>query len=93
MSHLDMEMLFQNVPTLCNLEMTFGVKEIGMEYERSLFGMKMSDVTSLQKALRVHMPPAILCSEQRCSEENHFVATMPTSVEDPLRFRSESTFS
>ena len=53
LSHLDMEMLFQNVPTLCNLEMTFGVKEIGMEYERSLFGMKMSDVTSLQKALRV----------------------------------------
>ena len=53
LSHLDMEMLFQNVPTLCNLEMTFGVKEIGMEYERSLFGMKMSDVTSLQKALKV----------------------------------------
>jgi hypothetical protein len=53
LSHLDMEMLFQNVPTLCNLEMTFGVREIGMEYERSLFGMKMSDVTSLQKALRV----------------------------------------
>jgi len=53
MSHLDMEMLFQNVPTLCNLEMTFGVNDIGMEYERSLFGMKMSDVTSLQRALRV----------------------------------------
>lgn len=53
LSHLDMEMLFQNVPTLCNLEMTFGVKEVGMEYERSLFGMKMSDVTSLQNALRV----------------------------------------
>jgi hypothetical protein len=53
LSHLDMEMLFQNVPTLCNLDMTFGVKEIGMDYDRSLFGMKMSDVTSLQKALRV----------------------------------------
>ena len=53
LSHLDMEMLFQNVPTLCNLDMTFGVKEIGMEYERSLFGMKLSDVTSLQKALKV----------------------------------------
>ena len=53
LSHLDMEMLLQNVPTLCNLDMTFGVKDIGMEYERSLFGMKMSDVTSLAKALRV----------------------------------------
>ncbi len=53
LSHLDMEMLFQNVPTLCNLDMTFGVKSIGMEYERSLFGMKMNDVTSLARALRV----------------------------------------
>ncbi|KAL1511452.1 hypothetical protein AB1Y20_006251 [Prymnesium parvum] len=53
LSHLDMEMLFQNVPTLCLLDMTYGVKEIGMNYERSLFGMKMNDVTSLSKALRV----------------------------------------
>eukprot|EP00966_Prymnesium_polylepis_P007957 183031-Prymnesium_polylepis.1 len=48
-----MEMLFQNVPTLCHLDMTYGVKEIGMDYERSLFGMKMNDVTSLAKALKV----------------------------------------
>ena len=34
-----MEMLFQNVPTLCNLDMTFGEKDVGMEYERSKFGM------------------------------------------------------
>lgn len=52
-----MEMLFQNVPTLCLLDMTYGVKEIGMNYERSLFGMKMSDVTSLSKALRVGPSP------------------------------------
>ena len=53
LAHLDMEMLFQNVPTLCNLDMTFQEKDVGMEYERSKFGMKMSDVASLQKALRV----------------------------------------
>ena len=37
-----MEMLFQNVPTLCHLDMTYAVKEIGMDYERSLFGMRVS---------------------------------------------------
>lgn len=31
LSHLDMEMLFQNLPTLCALELTYGVKHIGME--------------------------------------------------------------
>ena len=34
LSHLDMEMLFQNVPTLSKLDMTYGVKQIGMDYER-----------------------------------------------------------
>merc|ERR1719446_106173 len=53
LSHIDMEMLFQNVPTLCHLDMTYGVKAIGMDYERSLFGMKMNDVSSLAKALKV----------------------------------------
>ena len=53
LSHLDMEMLFQNVPTLSHLDMTHGVKEIGMAYERALFGMKMNDVTSLANALKV----------------------------------------
>ena len=53
LSHLDMEMLFQHVPTLCHLDMTYGVKQIGMEYERALFGMRLGDVSSLAKALRV----------------------------------------
>ena len=36
LSHLDLEMLFQNVPTLCHLDMTYGVKSIGTHYERTL---------------------------------------------------------
>ena len=36
LSHLDLEMLFQNVPTLCHLDMTYGVKSIGMHYELTL---------------------------------------------------------
>jgi len=31
LAHLDMEMLFQNLPLLCNLELTYGVKQIGMQ--------------------------------------------------------------
>jgi len=53
LSHLDMEFLFQNVPTLCNLDVTYGVKQIGMDYERKWFGMKLYDVTTLAKALKV----------------------------------------
>eukprot|EP00304_Pavlova_gyrans_P010050 CAMPEP_0206036760 /NCGR_PEP_ID=MMETSP1466-20131121/2998_1 /ASSEMBLY_ACC=CAM_ASM_001126 /TAXON_ID=44452 /ORGANISM="Pavlova gyrans, Strain CCMP608" /LENGTH=435 /DNA_ID=CAMNT_0053411265 /DNA_START=22 /DNA_END=1329 /DNA_ORIENTATION=+ len=53
LSHLDLEMIFQNVPTLSHLELSYGVLQIGMDYERSLFGMKSPDVLSLAKALRV----------------------------------------
>ena len=36
LSHLDLEMLFQNVPTLCHLDMTYGVKSIGTHHELTL---------------------------------------------------------
>ena len=70
LSALDMEMLFQNVPTLCNLDLTYGVKEIGMEYERSLFGMKMNDVTSLAKALKVTETLSILALPCNLLDDN-----------------------
>lgn len=70
LSHLDLEMLFQNVPTLCHLDMTYGVKEIGMEYERALFGMKMNDVTSLAKALRVTETLTILALPCNLLDDN-----------------------
>ena len=52
-AHLDLEMLFQNIPTLNCLELTYGVKNIGMDFERELFGMNPSDVLSLANALKV----------------------------------------
>jgi len=70
LSHLDMEMVFQNVPTLCNLDMTYGVKQIGMEYERSLFGMKLHDVTSLAKALKVTETLTILALPCNLLDDN-----------------------
>lgn len=42
-SHLNMAIVFKELPNLAYLTLTFGAKHIGMEYERPLFGMKMSD--------------------------------------------------
>jgi len=53
LSHIDLAAFFQNVPTLSNLQLSYGVLQIGMDYERSFFGMTPQDVTSLAKALRV----------------------------------------
>jgi Leucine-rich repeat (LRR) protein len=40
------------LPNLAHLTLTYGAKHIGMEYERPLFGMKMSDAETLKTNLR-----------------------------------------
>ncbi|CAK8987702.1 Dynein regulatory complex subunit 5 (Flagellar-associated protein 155), partial [Durusdinium trenchii] len=52
LSHLDHRLLFDSLPNLTRLELTYGVKRVGMQYERSLFGMKMPDATSLASAIQ-----------------------------------------
>lgn len=47
-----MEIVFQRLPNLAHLTLTYGAKHVGMEYERPLFGMKMSDASSLSKCLK-----------------------------------------
>jgi hypothetical protein len=48
-SHLDMYELCSYLPNLTKLDVTYGVNKIGMNYERMLFGMKISDATNLAK--------------------------------------------
>jgi hypothetical protein len=52
LSHLDLHLVFASLPNLSALELTYGVHAIGMRYERALFGMKVSDATSLAGCLR-----------------------------------------
>lgn len=42
-SHLNMQMVFDCLPNLAHLTLTYGAKHVGMQYERPKFGMKMSD--------------------------------------------------
>jgi len=48
-SHIDLSEVSALLPNLTKLDMTYGIKKIGMNYERMLFGMKISDATSLAK--------------------------------------------
>mmetsp|Transcript_31260 Transcript_31260/g.40085 ORF Transcript_31260/g.40085 Transcript_31260/m.40085 type:complete len:436 (+) Transcript_31260:106-1413(+) len=50
LAHPDMEEIFLCFPNLMKLELEYGVKKIGLNYERMLFGMKISDAASLAKA-------------------------------------------
>ena len=52
LSHLDMSIVFELLPNLTNLTLTYGAKHVGMEYERPLFGMKMSDAKVFSECLK-----------------------------------------
>lgn len=49
--HPDVELLCKVLPNLSKLEITYGVKRIGMKYDRMLFGMKISDAHCLAKSM------------------------------------------
>lgn len=48
-SHMDISDICSSLPNLTKIDFTYGIKNIGMNYERILFGMKISDATSLAK--------------------------------------------
>lgn len=52
-SHLDLSFLFDALPALCSFQITYGNKRLGMDYERAMFGMKISDAQYLARDIRV----------------------------------------
>lgn len=46
-----MDIVFKYLPNLTFLTLTYGAKHVGMEYERPLFGMKMSDAKNFSLCL------------------------------------------
>ncbi|CAM9752345.1 unnamed protein product [Chrysoparadoxa australica] len=51
LSHPDLLAVSEALPNLTHLEISYGVKRIGMKYERILFGMKISDASCLAKVV------------------------------------------
>ncbi|KAK1945628.1 Dynein regulatory complex subunit 5 [Phytophthora citrophthora] len=52
LSHLDLNEICAQLRNLTKLRVTYGVKQIGMKYERMLFGMKISDATNLSHIIK-----------------------------------------
>jgi len=52
-SHLDVELILSRLPNLTSLQLSYGMRHLGMRYDRSLFGMRLTDADSLARCLRV----------------------------------------
>ena len=52
LQHFKVSQLFSYLPNLAFLKLTYGAKHVGMQYERPMFGMKMSDAIDFSQSLR-----------------------------------------
>lgn len=52
-SHADLSVLFEALPALTSLTLTFGDRHLGMNYERAMFGMKIADAQALARHCRI----------------------------------------
>lgn len=52
-SHIDLSFLFDALPALSSFSITYGNRRLGMDYERAMFGMKISDAQYLARNIRV----------------------------------------
>ena len=52
-SHLDIAEVISKLPNLEEINVKYGYKNIGMDYDRLIFGMKVSDATYLAQALPI----------------------------------------
>jgi len=60
-SHIDLSFLFDSLPALCSFSITYGNRRLGMDYERAMFGMKISDAQYLARNIRVSQTLVSLC--------------------------------
>lgn len=52
-SHLDLELILSRLPNLCSLQLTYGMRNVGMKYDRALFGMRVADADSLARCIKM----------------------------------------
>jgi len=52
-SHIDLSFVFDALPALCSFTITYGNRRLGMDYERAMFGMKITDARNLARNIRV----------------------------------------
>lgn len=51
-SHLEVDRVCQRLPNLTKMDVQYGINKIGMDFDRRLFGMKISDASCLAKSIK-----------------------------------------
>ena len=50
--HIDLDRLATSLPNLTKIDLQYNINKIGMDFDRRLFGMKISDASCLAKSVK-----------------------------------------
>jgi Leucine Rich repeat len=81
-SHLDLELLFSRLPKLATLKVTYGLRHLGMRFDRSLFGMRLRDAESLSRCLLGTNTLHTLCLPSNMIDDNALLTFLPGLLEN-----------
>jgi hypothetical protein len=77
LSHLDLSDILVDFPHLSSLTLVYGARKLGMDYDKSLFGMQLKDAMHLSKVLATTRSlTKVVLSENLLNDESiHIVAS------------------
>lgn len=81
-SHLDLELLFSRLPKLASLKVTYGLRHLGMRFDRALFGMRLRDAESLSRCLIGTSTLHTLCLPSNMIDDNTLLTFLPGLLEN-----------
>jgi hypothetical protein len=70
LSHLDLAPLLERAPSLCTLDLSYGARKLGMEFDKGLFGMHAADAEALASYLsKTHTLTTLRLQENLLTDE------------------------
>jgi len=70
LSHLELSRILADFPSLCTLDLKYGARKLGMDYDKALFGMQVHDAHSLAHLFaKTRTLTKVILSENLLSDE------------------------
>ena len=87
LSHLDLSDILVDFPNLSNLTLKYGARKLGMDYDKSLFGMQLKDAMHLAKFMaQTRTLSRVTLTENLLNDESIHILTSGLSKNDTLTY-------
>jgi len=87
LSHLDLADMLVDFPNLSTLTLTYGARKLGMDYDKSLFGMQLKDAMHLARCVsKTRTLSKLTLSENLLNDESIHILSSGLAKNDTLTY-------